>query len=92
MPSRDNEPGLSPQSPLSTDFARQQKKKQQGNNYHSSSLSDAPVGKMTNPSSVNRTSLHPTGVEYVLAIPALPSSPATADRWPFADHNASILK
>ena len=57
MPSRDLETGITPQSPLSTDFALQQIQKQQGNNYHSSSLS-----KMINPASVNRTSLHPTGV------------------------------
>ena len=67
MPSRDLDPvGRSqtprpqtprPQSPLSADFAAQQVQKQQGNNYHSSSL-----GKMINPNSVNKTSLHPGGV------------------------------
>lgn len=46
-------------SPLST-FAESQKQKQQGNNYHSSSLST-----MIAPNSVNKTSLHPGGVEYV---------------------------
>ena len=62
MPIRDLEQSV--QSPL-TDFAAQQKQKQQGDNYHSSSL-----GTMINPSSVNKTSLHPGGVEYVhTAIP-----------------------
>ena len=59
MPTRDlDQP---PQSPL-TGFAAQQKQKQQGNNYHSSSLST-----MINPASVNKTSLHPGGVEYALS-------------------------
>ena len=59
MPSRDLDPMLRPQTPLSADFAAQQERKQQGNNYHSSSLS-----KMINPN-VNKTSLHPGGVAYV---------------------------
>ena len=63
MPSRDLEPGLRPQTPLSADFAAQQAQKQQGNNYHSSSL-----GKMINSNTVNKTSLHPGGVAYVYII------------------------
>ena len=59
MPSIDGIPGPRPQTPLSADFAAQQAQKQQGNNYHSSSLS-----KMINPNSVNKTSLHPGGVAY----------------------------
>lgn len=55
MPAKDQ--GQSSQSPLSTDFTIQQKQKQHGNNYHSSSLS------MMNPATVNKTSLHPGGVE-----------------------------
>ena len=48
-----------PSGPLSADFARQQASKQVGNNYHSSSLST-----MISQSSVNKTSLHPGGVQY----------------------------
>ena len=44
-------------APLESDFARQQHQKQLKNNYHSSSLA-----KMV-PQNVNRTSLHPGGVE-----------------------------
>lgn len=61
MPSRDLEQDITPQSPLATDFARQQRQKQQGNNFHSTS-----IATMINPNSVNKTSLHPGGVEYVL--------------------------
>lgn len=60
MPSRELENIIRPQTPLSTDFAAQQRQKQLGNNYHSSSLA-----RMINPNSVNKTSLHPGGVEYV---------------------------
>jgi hypothetical protein len=59
MPTRDLEQPAT--SPL-TEFAAQQKQKQQGNNYNSSSLST-----MINPTSVNKTSLHPGGVAYVHA-------------------------
>ena len=45
-------------APLESDYARQQHHKQLKNNYHSSSLA-----KML-PQNVNRTSLHPGGVEY----------------------------
>ena len=58
MPSSVLENVLRPQTPLSKDFAAQQQQKQLGNNYHSSSLA-----KMINPNSVNKTSLHPGGVE-----------------------------
>jgi phosphoenolpyruvate carboxykinase (ATP) len=52
-PVRSTSPG-----PLHTDFIRQQVQKQQTNNFHSSSL------KMIS-QSVNRTALHPAGVQYV---------------------------
>ena len=58
MPSIQVESIHRPQTPLSKDFAAQQRQKQLGNNYHSSSLA-----KMINPNSVNKTSLHPGGVE-----------------------------
>ena len=47
--------------PLHSDFIRQQVAKQKQNNYHSSSL------KMIT-QSVNRTALHPGGVQYVLTL------------------------
>ncbi|KAI4103881.1 MAG: hypothetical protein LQ345_007309 [Seirophora villosa] len=47
-----------PLAPLSADYRRQLQRKQTGNNYHSSSL-----GIMISQSSVNKTSLHPGGVE-----------------------------
>lgn len=55
------DPPIRPSSPgpLSGAFARQQVSKQQRNNYHSSSLSTMVSG------SVNKTGLHPGGVEYV---------------------------
>lgn len=52
------------QSPLSSDFTIQQKQKQHGNNYHSSSLS------MMNTATVNKTNLHPGGVEYAQRLPS----------------------
>ena len=58
MPSRESFNVPRPQTPLSKDFAAQQQQKQLGNNYHSSSLA-----QMLNPNSVNKTSLHPGGVE-----------------------------
>lgn len=58
MPSRESEGIPRPQTPLSKDFAAQQRHKPIGNNYHSSSLA-----KMVNPHSVNKTNLHPGGVE-----------------------------
>lgn len=45
-------------APFETDYARQQHRKQLKNNYHSSSLA------MMFPQNVNRTNLHPGGVEY----------------------------
>ncbi|KAI4156838.1 MAG: hypothetical protein L6R39_000970 [Caloplaca ligustica] len=47
-----------PLAPLSADYRRQLTRKQAGNNYHSSSL-----GAMISNSSVNKTNLHPGGVE-----------------------------
>ena len=58
MPLTTQDPVIRPRTPLSADFAAKLQQKQQGNNYHSSSLS-----KMINPNSVNKTSLHPGGVE-----------------------------
>lgn len=63
MPIRDLDPPIRPQTPLSADYAAQQQQKQQGNNFHSTSLST-----MINPNSVNKTSLHPSGVAYVLTL------------------------
>lgn len=64
MPSKVTEIDASAQPatlpPLSADFARQQAIKQEGNNYHSSSLRT-----MIPNSSVNKTNLHPGGVQYV---------------------------
>lgn len=68
MPSRGPENVPRPQTPLSKDFAAQQRQKQLGNNYHSSSLA-----QMINPHSVNKTSLHPGGVELVYASAFMPS-------------------
>jgi hypothetical protein len=50
--------------PLAEDFARQQIFKQQRGNYHSSSLT-TPSSTMV--SAVNKTSLHPAGLQYVHA-------------------------
>ena len=61
MPAKDQ--GQTSQSPLS-DYTIQQKQKQHGNNYHSSSLS------MMNPATVNKTNLHPGGVEYAQNLPS----------------------
>jgi hypothetical protein len=49
-------------APLAQDFARQQVSKQQRSNFHSSSLKNiSPLSKKM--PSVNKTSLHPTGVQ-----------------------------
>lgn len=58
----DVEPSSTPPTTLSplSDYRRQQIAKQSHNNYHSSSL-----GVMVSNSSVNKTNLHPGGVEYV---------------------------
>lgn len=45
--------------PLATDFTSQQIAKQRNNNYHSTSLRKMVA------TSVNRTALHPGGVQYV---------------------------
>ena len=62
MPSIQSDVIHRPSTPLSKDFAAQQRQKQLGNNYHSSSLA-----RMINPHSVNKTNLHPGGVECVYA-------------------------
>jgi phosphoenolpyruvate carboxykinase (ATP) len=46
---------------LAQDFARQQVAKQQRTNFHSSSLKTLPSAIMV--SSVNKTNLHPAGVQ-----------------------------
>ena len=61
MPGPSIAPPDRPDTPLSVDFKRQLKKKQEGSNYHSSSLSNYI---MINSSNVNKTNLHPGGVEY----------------------------
>lgn len=48
-----------------SDFARQLQAKQQHSNYHSSSLSTSLKDMVA--ASVNRTSLHPSGVQYVFS-------------------------
>lgn len=53
-------------APLAQDFARQQVSKQQRSNYHSSSLASAIPRTMVS-QSVNKTGLHPAGVQYVPA-------------------------
>jgi phosphoenolpyruvate carboxykinase (ATP) len=53
-PNRPESPG-----PLASDFSQQQVAKQRNNNYHSTSLRNMVA------TSVNRTALHPGGVQYV---------------------------
>jgi len=55
--------------PLAEDFARQQVAKQQKNNFHSSSLKRTISSSniMLN-NNVNKTALHPTGVQYVFSV------------------------
>lgn len=70
-PGRSNSPG-----PLTSDFFQQQVAKQRNNNYHSTSL------RKMGPTSVNRTALHPGGVQYVALLPCCPffagcTSPST---------------
>ena len=50
-------------SPLAEDFARQQISKQARGNFHSTSLTTS-VPTMV--SAVNKTSLHPAGLQYVV--------------------------
>ena len=53
-------PGIPSESgPLYSDFFEQQVAKQRNNNYHSTSLVNMVA------TSVNRTALHPGGVQYV---------------------------
>ena len=56
-PNRPSSPGF-----LNSDFFQQQVAKQRNNNYHSTSLRNMVA------SSVNRTALHPGGVQYVLSL------------------------
>jgi hypothetical protein len=49
-------------APLAQDFARQQVSKQQRSNYHSSSISSQVTRTMVS-HSVNKTGLHPAGVQ-----------------------------
>lgn len=51
--------------PLYSDFVQQQIAKQRNNNYHSTSLVNMVA------TSVNRTALHPGGVQYVSLSPCL---------------------
>jgi hypothetical protein len=60
-PARPDSPG-----PLAADFFQQQLAKQRNNNYHSTSLRNMVA------TSVNRTALHPGGVQYVRLLPSLP--------------------
>jgi phosphoenolpyruvate carboxykinase (ATP) len=58
-PGRPASPG-----PLAADFFQQQLAKQRNNNYHSTSLRNMVA------TSVNRTALHPGGVQYVPTLSA----------------------
>jgi phosphoenolpyruvate carboxykinase (ATP) len=49
-------------APLAQDFARQQVSKQQRSNFHSSSISSSVANIMVS-QSVNKTGLHPAGVQ-----------------------------
>lgn len=51
--------------PLYSDFFEQQVAKQRNNNYHSTSLANMVA------TSVNRTALHPGGVQYVFLLPSI---------------------
>lgn len=59
MPSKVNGTDVSAASTVSASYQRQQIERQSKNNYHSSSLS------MLLPQNVNKTGLHPGGVEWV---------------------------
>lgn len=64
---------ISPAPPLALDFARQQVSKQQRSNFHSTSISplfQRTSAKMVS-SPVNKTNLHPSGVQYVLPSPSV---------------------
>jgi hypothetical protein len=64
---------ISPAPPLALDFARQQVSKQQRSNFHSTSISplfQRTSSKMVS-SPVNKTNLHPSGVQYVLPSPSV---------------------
>lgn len=60
-------PPVSPAEPgpLASDFFQQQLAKQRNNNYHSTSLRNMVAA------SVNRTALHPGGVQYVLSLSSI---------------------
>ena len=63
------DPSIRPASPapLAQDFARQTVQKQQRSNFHSTSISSGTFNTMVS-QSVNKTALHPTGVQYVLPL------------------------
>lgn len=69
--------------PLYSDFFQQQVAKQRNNNYHSTSLRNMVA------TSVNRTALHPGGVQYVF--PYLPCCPANPCRSPSVFISSSCL-
>ena len=64
MPSKLNGVHASTGSTVSADYQRQQFERQRKNNYHSSSLA---MMLPQNAHNVNKTGLHPGGVEYVIA-------------------------
>lgn len=72
MPSKVNGTGVSAASTVSSDYQRQQFERQSKNNYHSSSLG------MMLPQNVNKTGLHPGGVEYVHLCTVHPRFPANS--------------
>jgi hypothetical protein len=61
--------------PLAEDFARQQELKQQRGNFHSTSLTSSVITMVAN--AVNKTGLHPAGVQYVLTLAPPPTSSLT---------------
>jgi phosphoenolpyruvate carboxykinase (ATP) len=68
-PPRPSDPG-----PLASDFVQQQIARQRNNNYHSTSLRNMVA------SSVNRTALHPGGVQYVCLSSTCCPTPANSPR------------
>lgn len=56
---------VSPGPVLEQDFVRQQVQKQQKNNFHSTALKQLNMVSQT----VNKTALHPGGIEYVVVDP-----------------------
>jgi phosphoenolpyruvate carboxykinase (ATP) len=61
-----SDPVIRTASPVAQDFARQQVSKQQRSNFHSTSLSPLLANTMVSQASaVNKTNLHPGGLQYV---------------------------